>query len=151
MTYGLSARTVLVVDDDLDTRRILRDLLEYLGFLVEEAEEANVAFKLAVCDVPRLVIENYPTMFETGHTLTRALRTHPATSAIPILNLTSRVTARNLGAARLDGVSRSLAKPVDLRTVTEAIRSLVSAVTVLDHPRKHVATARGIYVPERIA
>lgn len=151
MTYGLRTRTVLVVDEDVDTRHILRDLLEYLGFIVEEAAEASVAFQLALCTLPQLVIENYPTVFATGRTLTRALRTHASTATVPILNLTSRVTPVNLGAARLDGVSRSLPKPIDVRAVAEAIRSLVSAVSIGESSVRRNGPPRTVYLPQRIA
>lgn len=118
---------VLVVDEDFDTRQILRDLLEHLGWYVLEAAESSVALAAALRQPPGLIIENHPMELEPGRTLTHALRSSPLTARVPILNLTSRATDHELEAARAAGVTCSIPKPAELARIIEAIHVLSSS------------------------
>jgi len=120
----VSARTILVADEDIDTRIILRTVLERIDFIVVEAANADDAMEAArVCD-PHLIILNYPMADRTGATLVQRLRTLPTTQRVPILNLTSRVTQKFLDDAHREGVAVSIPKPIDVARIVVVVGEL---------------------------
>lgn len=91
----MAAKTVLLVDDDVDLLDIYRITLEGEGFDVLTAENSDEAMRIATTtpvDVAVLdVMMRTPT---EGFLLARALRQDERTSRIPLLMLTS-VNAEN--------------------------------------------------------
>lgn len=91
----MAAKTVLLVDDDVDLLDIYRITLEGEGFDVVTAENSDEAMRIATTtpiDVAVLdVMMRTPT---EGFLLARALRQDERTSRIPLLMLTS-VNAEN--------------------------------------------------------
>ena len=122
----VTSQTILIADDDRDTRVILRAVLERHHFLVVEAasgEEAVAAFQL---HTPDLVILNYPMVGADGRTLVERLRTLAGSHTVPILNLTSRVVPQLLQQAAIEGVDVSVSKPVDVDVLLRLVRDLVT-------------------------
>ncbi|HEX6259733.1 MAG TPA: response regulator [Woeseiaceae bacterium] len=113
---------ILVVDEDPDTRLILRALLERDRFAVMEAASAIAAQELIVRENVDLVILNHPMPLDGRMTLTAWLRTEPSTQAVPIINLTSRVIPAFLEEARELGVAATMTKPLDISRLLELVR-----------------------------
>lgn len=123
----MAPRTILVVDEDIDTRIILRALLERHGYIVIEAATANDAMTAAKQDVS-LVIMNHPIFVDPGVTLARWLRAQPQTQDVPIINLTSRTVPHFAEQAARDGVNVTLAKPLDVHHLTELVQQLTGTL-----------------------
>ena len=119
------ARTILVADEDRDTRVILRTVLERYAFVIVEAATADDARAAAQQLAPDLVILNYPMHSADGRTLVQHLRADPVTRAVPILNLTSRVVPQFLQAAADEGVNLTVAKPIDVEALLRVVSELV--------------------------
>ncbi len=118
-------RTILVADEDVDTRIILRALLEREGYRIVDAATAREAMTAATEELS-LVIMNHPILVEPGTTLAGWLRAQPQTHAVPIINLTSRTVPHFAEDAARQGVSVSLAKPLDVHRLTELVHQLAS-------------------------
>jgi CheY-like chemotaxis protein len=113
--------TVLIVDEDQDTRRILRMALEAHGFAVLEAGDATSGLERArLCE---MVVLNYPVKFEDGSTLTARLRADSQLNRLPIINLTSHALHDEIERATRDGVDLTLTKPQPLRSIIQALRT----------------------------
>jgi CheY-like chemotaxis protein len=126
----LSGRTILVADDDRDTRVILRTVLERYQFIVVEAATADDAFAASLQQALDLVILNYPMPSADGRTLVHHLRSHTMTRNVPILNLTSRVVPQFLQEAAKEGVNRTVSKPVDVEALIRIVSDMVEPATV---------------------
>ncbi|MGQ0813771.1 MAG: response regulator [Gemmatimonadota bacterium] len=120
----MEARTILIADDDIDTRIIVRAVLESRGMVVLAAATADDAVALAEQNSLDLIIVNYPMTSEDGRTVVERLRLTHQPQDCPILNITSRVVPMLLEEAAAQGVTLSLPKPIE-------VDSLVSAVTQL--------------------
>lgn len=119
----MSPLNILVADEDIDTRIILRTILEREGYKVVEASSAAAA-KQAV-DLPiSLVILNHPIRLSDEMTLAHWLRAERKTQQIPIINLTSRAVPRLLEEAAELGVNATFAKPVDVQGLLQTISEL---------------------------
>ena len=82
------ARTILVVDDDADARRIARTWLEGAGRRVFEAADGHECLRLAHEQSPDLILLDLVLPDMDGWEAARELRADPATASIPIMGLT---------------------------------------------------------------
>jgi two-component system, cell cycle response regulator DivK len=106
------SKCILVVEDQEDNRRILRDLLGNAGYALIEAESGEEA--LTAVDVRLPVMD--------GYEAARRIKSNPDTKAVPIIAVTSR--ARGLTRA-FGGVIRP-ARPARLSPASDqACRSLL--------------------------
>jgi CheY-like chemotaxis protein len=129
----LATRTILLADEDTDTRIILRTVLERNGFAVVDTDSGAGALA-AVCERQfDLVILNHPVYCPDGRTLARTLRSGSLTSHVPILNIMSRFVPQLLQDAVAEGVDHSMAKPVDVEAVLEVVRGLSERTPVAAH------------------
>lgn len=123
----MSTRCILVADEDLDTRIILRTLLERDGYAVIEAPTARAAME-AVRQPVSLVILNYPMRIDETVTLSSWLRRQAATRDIPIINLMSRAVPLLMEEAARDGVNVTMAKPIDVQRMLDLVAELTHSM-----------------------
>lgn len=125
-TLDLSGISVLLVDDEPDTRELIEFIVQQSGAEVTAASSASEAWRLLqqmqadvlVCDIA---------MPETdGYTLIRQLRaSSQENSQIPALALTAYAGEFNQQQALTAGFHKHLSKPVDPDELVRAIASLV--------------------------
>jgi two-component system chemotaxis sensor kinase CheA len=92
---------VVLAEDSLATREVLRLLLEEQGFRVRVAADGEEALERVRERAPDVLVSDVNMPRRDGLSLTRALRGHPATQRLPIVLLTSQddEAARAAGAA----------------------------------------------------
>jgi two-component system phosphate regulon response regulator PhoB len=84
------ARSVLVVDDEPDLRRLIGGALQHAGFDVALAATGRDALAAVARSAPDLVVLDLMLPDLSGTEVCRALRSQPATAEIPIIMLTAR-------------------------------------------------------------
>ena len=127
-------RTVLLVDDDVDTRAALRIVLEDEGFTVESAGDGLTALQKIRDQSPDLVVLdlNMPRM--GGEDFLYAWRAGSETNEVPVIVITA--VSRGVRPDAL-GVDALLTKPFDLGALVKQVRRLVESSPTVR------ATARG--------
>jgi len=119
------AVTVLCVDDDLPSLRLVEDLLaSRAGTRVLTATNGRIGVELARRHLPTVIVmdNNMPEM--TGREARALLRADPSTAGIPIIAL----SANGGGAASAsEGVFRSISKPFEAGSVLDAIDEAIAA------------------------
>jgi CheY-like chemotaxis protein len=117
---------ILVVDDDSDIRRMLREILEAVGHEVVEAEHGAAALDLITPQrLPDLVVTDLAMPILGGEEFIGSLRSAPATAAIPIVVLSGNaVAAWTLKASGL--VEAVVSKPFEAAAVTACIHDVAS-------------------------
>ncbi|MFL5579936.1 MAG: response regulator transcription factor [Gemmatimonadaceae bacterium] len=119
---------VLLVDADAETRTILRIALEYYGYAVTEAADADAALWAARRDVPDVVVcELWANAARGACVLPAVLRHDDRAHRARIVVLTTRSQPADLETARRAGADRVYTKPVDLATLLADVRALVHA------------------------
>jgi hypothetical protein len=83
-------RGVLLVEDDPETRAIMRRTLERAGWEVAEAENGRVALERLAERVPRLVLLDLMMPEMDGFEFLDALRRRPALRALPVIVVTAK-------------------------------------------------------------
>jgi two-component system response regulator GlrR len=122
----VSARRVLVVDDDANLLRLLALRLEKEGFDVSEASSAEGALAILASKVPDLVITDMRMGGMDGLALFEAVnRRHPS---LPVIILTAHGNIPDAVDATRRGVFSYLTKPVEARALmAEVERALAFA------------------------
>lgn len=116
---------ILVVEDQMDNRQILRDLLGNAGYQLVEAENGEEAlaavskqrFDLILMDIQLPILDGYET--------TRRIRANPDFKTIPIIAVTSYALAGDEAKALAVGCNAYVAKPYSPRQLLAKVREFV--------------------------
>ena len=129
----------LVVDDFATMRRIIRNLLNELGFHnVDEAEDGVSALaKLRGARFDFVVSDwNMPNM--NGITLLREIRGDAQLSSLPVLMVTAEAKKEYIMAAAQAGASGYVVKPFTAATLDEKLKNIFRAVGKEEAPAESV-------------
>ena len=121
---------VLVVDDGVENRQLVRVLLEDVGLQVSEAENGQLALDRIAAEAFDLVLMDMQMPVMDGQTATRRLRDDGCT--LPIIALTANAMKgfeRELDAA---GFSGYLTKPVDIDALMEDLARRLGGVPLAE-------------------
>ena len=86
----MSARKILIVEDEAPIRQMIAFSLARAGFDVDEAEDCSSARNRIADNRPDLVLVDWMLPDSSGLELTRALRRDEASRDVPIIMLTAR-------------------------------------------------------------
>ena len=122
---GITLSTAPVVDDDSETRSLVRLILETEGYAVVEAAHGEEALGLIGPNpVPDVIVTDLAMPVLNGVALIERLESEPRTATIPIVVVSASDEARALQTSgRVDAVVR---KPFDATAFAESIRSLAT-------------------------
>jgi two-component system chemotaxis response regulator CheY len=118
---------ILVVDDYNTMRRILRNLLEQLGFKnVDEAESGSAALdKLRTGKSYGIVISDWNMEPMTGLQLLKEVRADMKLKGTPFIMVTAESKTENVVAAKEAGVNNYIVKPFNAATLKQKISSVI--------------------------
>lgn len=119
------APRVLVADDDPDIRELVARSLRHDGYELCLAQDGEEALRLAQEQPPDLAVLDVAMPRLDGYEVTRRLRAHPATSAVPVLLVTARVRAEDEERGLAAGASGYVRKPFGMRELRDCVESLV--------------------------
>jgi CheY-like chemotaxis protein len=124
----MPVRSVLVVDDDWQTRYGLRMALEAAGFAVREATDgANALAQLRQGPPPDLILLDMVMPVMNGWEFRQEQARDPALARVPVVVFSAAYESAPRAAASL-GVVRVLQKPVDCGEALTAISDLFGAL-----------------------
>ena len=83
------SKRILVVEDQPDSRRIIRDMLASTEYEVIEAENGEEALAAIAKQRPDLILMDIQLPIMDGYTCTRRIKADPALRSIPIIAVTS--------------------------------------------------------------
>ncbi len=119
------SRRILVVEDQEDNRRILRDLLTSAGYEIIQAENGEEALAAAARERPDLILMDIQLPLLDGYEATRRIKADPELRAIPIIAVTSYALSGYEGKARAAGCDAYVSKPYSPRALLAKIREYV--------------------------
>jgi DNA-binding response OmpR family regulator len=119
------AQTILVVDDDHEIARLVRTYLEKAGFRAVCAHDGASALHMLRAERPDLLVLDLMLPDRDGLEIARALRTDPATAALPIIMLTARVDATDRIVGLELGADDYITKPFNPREVVARVRAVL--------------------------
>jgi CheY-like chemotaxis protein len=127
---ALSGITVLVVDDDAESRELLTVTLETYGAGVVTAASAAEAVHALGTHSINVLLSDIAMPGEDGYSLIRAIRAQEVSSQshLPAVALTSFTADDDRQHALHAGFEAHLAKPIDAHSLVEAVAALARGV-----------------------
>jgi len=132
---------ILIVDDDVEIRALVRRVLEGDGFAVIEAPNGLIGHARALEFKPDLIVIDWNMPELDGHDAAIRLKADPFTAAIPIVMLTSRSQPADKVAALDAGVQDFLNKPFEPKAVIDSVRQQLRWRTLLADDSSAVVAA----------
>ncbi len=121
------SKRILVVEDQEDNRRIVRDLLTNAGYEIIEAVTGDEGVVMAETRVPDLILMDIQLPGIDGYEATRQIKAKPALNHIPIIAVTSYALSGEENKALEAGCDAYFAKPYSPRELVAKIREYVSS------------------------
>ena len=132
---ALAGLRVLLVDDEADTRDVLRVLLEVQGANVTAASSAGEALDLLRRQPTDVLLADIGMPEQDGYALIEAVRALPAPeSVVPAVAVTAYVSSRDRAHAFKAGYGWHVAKPVDPDQLIAVV-----AAAARSHPSSHAS------------
>ncbi len=120
---------VLVVDDYKTMIRIVRGLLEQLGFTnVDDATDGPTALEKIQSKDYGLILSDWNMSPMTGFELLKAVRAEPRTRGIPFVMVTAEAKTENVVAARQAGVNNYIIKPFTLAVLKQKLANVFGEI-----------------------
>ena len=126
--WRFPAARVLVVDDGVENRQLLRVLLEQAGLQVLEAGNGREALERVAADAPDLLLMDMQMPEMDGATATRLLRERGC--ALPIVALTANAMKGFEQTLEGSGFSGWLTKPIDVDALMRELAARLGGVRV---------------------
>jgi PAS domain S-box-containing protein len=127
--YGARA---LVVDDDADTRELIRSVLESHGATASAAASAAEALEMIAASLPDALVADIGMPGEDGYSLMRKIRKLPSSRGgdLPALALTAFARPEDRSRALSAGFQQYLTKPVNLDELVAIVAKLTRRLGV---------------------
>lgn len=137
---------ILVVDDDVDTVRLVGLMLQRQGYQIVAANNGMQALSMAPNEAPDLIILDAMMPDLDGFEVTRRLRALPATKNIPIIMFTAKSQVDDKVSGFEAGVDDYLTKPTQPRELIAHVKAILSRVTKTRGPQPEPAKREQGYV-----
>jgi len=134
---ALDQPLVLIVDDDLIVRALMRAALEKDGFAVIEAGDGREACDLCADHCPELLIVDVVMPEMDGYELCRVLRQRPETAYVPILVATGLDDVPSIATAYEAGATDFISKPINLLILNHRVRYMLRAGRAIEQLRQN--------------
>ena len=118
----MSERTILYIEDNEYNRKIVRQLLARTSYRLVEANDGESGVAMAQQEIPELILMDVQLPKLSGLDATRALKSDPRTSHIPIIVITSFALSGDREKAAIAGADNYLAKPYSPRELLALVR-----------------------------
>jgi len=117
---------ILIIDDDIGFRDLLRIHLSSAGYEVKVADDGVTGGRALLAQHPDLVISDVNMPFLDGFQLLSLLRADAETAAIPVILLSGRSDGDTMAKAVELGAADFLTKPVTRDQLLESIEACLS-------------------------
>jgi PAS domain S-box-containing protein len=131
---------ILIVDNELSNRDLLRIMLAAEGFQIETASSGEEALDMIAQHAPDLVVLDVMMVGMDGYQVAAKIKADRATRHIPIIMATARDDQEGKMLALLAGAENFLTKPVNRAELSLRARNLIRLKAHGDHYRKHAET-----------
>ena len=125
----MSAKTVLIVDDEAPIREMIAVALEMADYRVLEADSAQAAHAMVVDHRPDLVLLDWMMPGTSGIELARRLKREEATAELPIIMLTARGEEDNKIQGLEAGADDYITKPFSPRELVARLKAVLRRAT----------------------
>jgi pilus assembly protein CpaE len=119
------AQTILIIDDDIDTLKLVGIMLERKGFRILASTTGNKGLQLAKTEIPDLILLDIMIPDMNGYDIARSIRSAPETETIPIIMFTARSQVDDKVEGLEAGADAYITKPARPRELFAQVNSIL--------------------------
>ena len=119
------SKVILVIEDQEDNRRIMRDLLTSVNYEILEAETGETGVRMAETHRPDLILMDIQLPDFDGYEATRRIKAIPDLGSIPVIAVTSYALSGDDAKAFEAGCDAYVSKPFSPRALLAKIREIL--------------------------
>jgi two-component system cell cycle response regulator DivK len=116
---------ILIVEDNDKNRKLMRDVLQFKGYRLAEAETGEDGVRLARELHPDLVLMDIQLPGINGITAFRQIRDDPTTATIPVIAVTASAMNQDRQTIMAAGFDGYQSKPLNVKGFIEAVRQIL--------------------------
>jgi two-component system phosphate regulon response regulator PhoB len=120
-------RSILVVDDELDTTEMLVEMMTLSGYRVFKSSGGRHAIQLITREKPDVVLLDVMMPDLSGLDVLRYMRRDPRLRHIPVIILSAKCMPSDIEAGFAAGADLYLTKPVGCEELRNAVEEVASA------------------------
>jgi len=135
---------ILIVDDDIDSLKLIGLMLQRHGYEVSAANAGNQALSKATAEHPNLIILDVMMPDMDGYEVCRRLRANPETKAIPIIMFTAKTLVDDKVAGFEAGADDYLTKPTHPAELASRVKNILARNTGQKRPETNKGYAIGV-------
>lgn len=121
----MADQLILIVEDDPNSRKLVRDVLQLKGYTTIECETAEEGLRLAKERQPGLVIMDIQLPRMSGIEALQHLRADPETKGIPVVAVTASVMSEQQLSVLKAGFDAFERKPISVAGLLGKIQALL--------------------------
>lgn len=121
----MNAHLILIIEDNVLNRKLVRDVLQAKGYRTLESETAEEGVRLAREHLPALVLMDIQLPGMNGIEALGQLRADPSTQAIPVIAVTASAMTQNRQQIMAAGFDGYQPKPINVAAFLEAVRQTI--------------------------
>src|SRR5215216_6581164 len=130
---------ILIIDDDLDTLRLVGLMLQRLGYQISAATNGQQGLDKAFEEDPDLILLDVMMPEMDGYEVTRRLRQNPSTLETPILMFTAKTQLDDKVIGYEVGANDYLTKPTHPSELQARVKTLLSRT---GDKKPHISSAK---------
>ena len=112
---------ILIVEDNPKNLKLIRDVLQFYGYITIEAETGQAGAELARTRPPALILMDIQLPGMDGRTATQVLKADAHTRHIPIIAMTAFAMTGDREQLLAEGFDGYISKPIDIKAIPGVI------------------------------
>lgn len=121
----MASELILIIEDDDNSRKLLRDTLQVTGYKTVESSTGELGLTLAVERRPALILMDIQLPAMNGVEALRHLRANPITHAIPVIAVTASLMNTQQNDFLNAGFDALESKPLSIVGLLRKMRALL--------------------------
>jgi CheY-like chemotaxis protein len=117
--------TVLIVEDDPDSREILRQMVTWFGATAHAVAHGRAALKFLARQTPDLILLDLRMAGIDGYGVMKYVKANPRLRGVPTVAVTASCTTADYEQTWKAGFDVHLAKPIDIDALAGIVEGLV--------------------------
>ncbi len=118
-------QTILIIDDDIDTLKLVGIMLERKGYKILASTTGKKGLQLANEEYPDLILLDIMIPDVNGYEISRSIRSNPETESIPIIMFTARSQVDDKVEGLEAGADAYITKPARPRELFAQVSSIL--------------------------
>lgn len=122
----MAGEHILIVEDNPKNLKLLRDVLQFRGYVISAAETGEAGVILARAEQPALILMDIQLPGMDGREATQVLKADAKTRHIPIVALTAFAMKGDRERLLAEGFDGYVPKPINIKEIPQVVEQYLS-------------------------